>query len=398
MYCSASSSLSSLDFSLLPINYNFPPRYQHWSRVQRAGESSTWNSLLLSDLTQLFITTNLDATLKLAVIIVHAARTIALDDSPASGRWIASEARGSDWWCCIRTWCCTSEVQGYALAPVVLLTPLGCCCEKRIRRERERERAARTCSAGKATLFSFLSRKSIVKTRCIGWQTPDNTRASSDRRATLQQPAPCNSIPHTHTHTHAHVQIHARSRDRNAPVPFRSSSTYSVYLILILSSFDLSLSWLAFSSPRLINAHRVRAHNATLLSLLSTREETRTGLECDPRVQSVLIATLANHHDILEKTGASLGRWGPPSSFFLSCTLSVLYPVPRGHRCDPSIACHASMTVHREGEVPPRENRWGFVFQFCLPIRCTGWWVVARCSQVWVRFFEILFSRRDDDF
>lgn len=278
MYFSASSSLSSLDFSLLPINYNFPPRYQHWSRVQRAGESSTWNSLLLSDLTQLFITTNLDATLKLAVIIVHAARTIALDDSPASGRWIASEARGSDWWCCIRTWCCTSEVQGYALAPVVLLTPLGCCCEKRIRRERERERAARTCSAGKATLFSFLSRKSIVKTRCIGWQTPDNTRASSDGRATLQQPAPCNSIPHTHTHTHAHVQIHARSRDRNAPVPFRSSSTYSVYLILILSSFDLSLSWLAFSSPRLINAHRVRAHNATLLSLLSTREETRTGI------------------------------------------------------------------------------------------------------------------------
>lgn len=233
MYFSASSSLSSLDFSLLPINYNFPPRYQHWSRVQRAGESSTWNSLLLSDLTQLFITTNLDATLKLAVIIVHAARTIALDDSPASGRWIASEARGSDWWCCIRTWCCTSEVQGYALAPVVLLTPLGCCCEKRIRRERERERAARTCSAGKATLFSFLSRKSIVKTRCIGWQTPDNTRASSDRRATLQQPAPCNSIPHTHAHTHAHtVQIHARIKRS------KCSCSFSIFFHLFRLSYS----------------------------------------------------------------------------------------------------------------------------------------------------------------
>lgn len=83
---------------------------------------------------------------------------------------------------------------------------------------------------------------------------------------------------HTRTHTHTPFRYTRVSRDRNAPVPFRSSSTYSVYLILILSSFDLSLSWLAFSSPRLINAHRVRAHNATLLSLLSTREETRTGI------------------------------------------------------------------------------------------------------------------------
>lgn len=48
---------------------------------------------------------------------------------------------------------------------------------KRGSARRAREKAARTCSVGKATLFSFLSRKSIVKTRCIGWQTPVNTRA-----------------------------------------------------------------------------------------------------------------------------------------------------------------------------------------------------------------------------
>lgn len=48
---------------------------------------------------------------------------------------------------------------------------------KRGSTRRAREKAARTCSVGKATLFSFLSRKSIVKTRCIGWQTPVNTRA-----------------------------------------------------------------------------------------------------------------------------------------------------------------------------------------------------------------------------
>lgn len=28
----------------------------------------------------------------------------------------------------------------------------------------------------------------------------------------------------------------------------------------------------------------------------------------------------------------------------------MLYPVPRGHRCDPSIACHASMSVQKGGE------------------------------------------------
>lgn len=34
----------------------------------------------------------------------------------------------------------------------------------------------------------------------------------------------------------------------------------------------------------------------------------------------------------------------------------MLYPVPRGHRCDPSIACHASMTVQK-GE---RERERGY--------------------------------------
>lgn len=45
------------------------------------------------------------------------------------------------------------EVQGYALAPVVLLTPLGC-CEKRIRREKEREGGAHVqCRKGHALFF-----------------------------------------------------------------------------------------------------------------------------------------------------------------------------------------------------------------------------------------------------
>lgn len=49
----------------------------------------------------------------------------------------------------------------------------------------------------------------------------------------------------------------------------------------------------------------------------------------------------------------------------------------------------------REG-LPPRENRWGFVFSFVCPYgaRVDGLW--QRCSQVWVDS-KYYFHGRDDD-
>jgi len=44
--------------------------------------------------------------------------------------------------------------------------------------------------------------------------------------------------------------------------------------------------------------------------------------ECDSRVQSLLIATLADRHGTLDKTGGSLDRWGRPLSFSLFLHLS----------------------------------------------------------------------------
>lgn len=44
--------------------------------------------------------------------------------------------------------------------------------------------------------------------------------------------------------------------------------------------------------------------------------------ECDSRVQSLLIATLADRHGTLDKTGGSLDRWGRPLSFSLFLYLS----------------------------------------------------------------------------
>ena len=51
-----------------------------------------------------------------------------------------------------------SEVQGYARSPLLFYSRLSSAAKKEDRRQMsERERVARTCSAGKATLFSFLS-------------------------------------------------------------------------------------------------------------------------------------------------------------------------------------------------------------------------------------------------
>lgn len=47
--------------------------------------------------------------------------------------------------------------------------------------------------------------------------------------------------------------------------------------------------------------------------------------ECDSRVQSLLIATLADRHGTLDKTGGSLDRWGRPLSFSLFVYLSCAH-------------------------------------------------------------------------
>lgn len=112
--------------------------------------------------------------------------------------------------------------------------------------------------------------------------------------------------------------------------------------------------------------------HTSLSSYERKREWESAGLECDSRVQSVLIATLANHHDILEKTGVSLGRWGPPPSFslvrFQCCTqcLVATGAIPR------SRATRVWLYTGKGEGVPPRENRWGFVFSFVCPY---GAWV-----------------------
>lgn len=129
------------------------------------------------------------------------------------------------------------------------------------------------------------------------------------------------------------------------------------------------------------------------LLLERKREWESAGLECDSRVQSVLIATLANHHDILEKTGVSLGRWGPPLLLSLLYAFSVVpsasWPpvrsldrVPREYDCTEG-GERRCLRVKIDG---------GSFSQFCLPIRCTGWWLwqdVHKCGPVW----NIIFSK-----
>lgn len=171
---------------LLPINYNFPPRYQHATGlIQRSNrrESSTWNSLFLS-----LSVSNLIQFHELRRISHYTYAQVRrysftrlgrlLDDSRSAGdqlRQRREEATGG----ASERGVVRPRSKG-TRSPLLFYSRLSAAA-KRGSAERGRERAARTCSAGKATLFSFLSRKSIVKTRCIGWQTPDNTRASSDR-------------------------------------------------------------------------------------------------------------------------------------------------------------------------------------------------------------------------
>lgn len=95
---------------------------------------------------------------------------------------------------------------------------------KRGSARRAREKAARTCSVGKATLFSFLSRKSIVKTRCIGWQTPVNTRALLTIGQTLYK--------------HTLLELVRDNFDRTS-IPF----IFSIYLLTFYLFLFFFFSW-----------------------------------------------------------------------------------------------------------------------------------------------------------
>lgn len=130
-----------------------------------------------------------------------------------------------------------------------------------LHRERKREeRVARTCSVGKGHALFFLIPK-------------------IDRSNTL------------HRMTDARgARVHQNLWLTNRAPKFRLS-TVKCFSLLFANVF--------------VGEFARRTRVTCLMSGTLDADGNFVRLECDSRVQSVLIATLASHHDILEKTGVS---------------------------------------------------------------------------------------------
>lgn len=168
------------------------------------------------------------------------------------------------------------------------------------------------------TVLRFLGRDYVT----YGWETRSHSVLQAGRARFTFARASLTKMPLLNGwNTSVGERIHRYRSDRGAPI--RESDIRHTFCFPTLVPSD---EWQSRRRPDTVHRREVSPERLDLwparTHLRGESDPPDSGLEiarseCDSRVQSLVIATLADRHGTLDKTGGSLGRWGRPLSLSL---------------------------------------------------------------------------------